>query len=310
MSENDGHVQQQHGEEQRRQRPCEPERAAREEMVFAVLVDHAQREDRQHREPDQKRRQHNAFSQDGGHRDQRHGADQQQDLKYGDAGHPRFPARTGDDAQCQQPEQGGARHDDEEGQPPAVERGEHAADRRADDGGDAPHRRDQREGTAPQFARKDHADHRVAHRRQQAGAQPLDGAAGEHHRHVRRKSAYEAAESEAERRHQIDAARAEVERSHGRKDRGDDRRHHEYRGVPGEELEPADLPHHRGQEGGDDEGLHRLQADARGEGDRREATPVPEHRAPGIVGRNVRRRHVVLAIQIVAHALQPQVHLR
>lgn len=170
---------------------------------------------------------------------------------------------------------------------PAIEAGEDAADGRADQCGDAPDARDQREGAAPEPLGEDQPDHRVAEGRQQPAAKALHGPAGEEDRHAGGHGAEERAEGKGDGSGNVGAARAEAERADGSEDRGEDRSDDEDRRVPGEEFEAADLADNGGQKGGADEGSYGLAADAAGQNQRGEVRPpksAPKRLDGAVVG--------------------------
>ncbi len=202
----------------------------------------------------------------GGHHQHRHG--QQQQLRSRQRRGRLLRLALGQDQEGKRSVQRHDRQQNAEGPTPGVQLGENAAHRRPHQGGDAPHRRDKRHGARPQSLLEHQVDHRVGERKDQPAAEALHRAADQHHRHARRQRAQRRPGDKEQRSHQIGAACAIAAEQPGRQRGAEDRRHHEQRGVPGIEIQPADILHHRGQNGGGDQNIDGMQRHAKRERDR------------------------------------------
>ena len=153
-------------------------------------------------------------------------------------------------------------HDAEEGPAPVPDLGEDVAERWPDHGSDTPDGGVERHCSRPQPLGEDNAEHRSRLGDEEAGAEALHEAAGQHHDHRRREAADQAADGEGGRGDHVAAARTDGFGTYGSEQRRNDRGDDEHRGVPRKELEAADVGDDRGHHGGDDEGFERLEAGA------------------------------------------------
>ena len=180
-------------------------------------------------------------------------------------------AAFGQYACCQHREQYGDRDQRPERRPPHAQLRKDPPDGGTDQGGHPPHAGDQGHRPRPQGLGEGQPDHGVGQCEQQSATQPLDKPAREHDGHGRGKCADQRTAGKHQCRGNVRAPWSHARQPARRQRRAEDRRRDEECGVPGVIVEAADVLDHRGQDGGGDIDIDRMEHHAPSECERAHA---------------------------------------